>query len=344
MERRNVDVIVGGQYGSEGKGNIISRIARKYDCFVRTGGPNAGHKVLFKNKVYCFRHLPSGCLHSPSADLVLGAGAVIYPPVLHKEIEEAGIDETRIHIHPQAVIIRDSDRADDQMRFMHVATTGQGVGMATIRKIKRDETGLLAMNTPELTRMVCRYVSAFPHGWNAAAKRWSRILVEGTQGTMLSLHHGHWPYVTSRDTTVSGVLSEAGVPPHRVNRVVMVMRTYPIRVQSPADGTSGPMPNEIDWATVARRSGGKYTEEELQAAERTSTTNRQRRVSEFSMDEFLRAYHLNMPSDIALTFTDYMPAEMLWRITSQIVGFAPITLQSHGVGAHNVDWINEQEW
>src|SRR5260370_1473368 len=82
-----------------------------------------------------------------------------------------------------------------------------------------------------------------------------RILIEGTQGTGLSLYHGDYPYVTSRDTTVAGCLSEAGIAPTSVRRVIMVCRAYPIRVQNPKNGTSGPLSQEIDWRVVSKRSG-----------------------------------------------------------------------------------------
>lgn len=104
-------------------------------------------------------------------------------------------------------------------------------------------------------------------------------MLEGTQGTGLSLYHGPYPYVTSRDTTVAGCLADAGISPSRVRKVIMVCRTYPIRVESPSGKTSGPMSREIDWKEVSRRSG--VPESELREAEVTSTTKRKRRVSEF---------------------------------------------------------------
>ena len=83
-------------------------------------------------------------------------------------------------------------------------------------------------------------------------KRGGRVLVEGTQGTGLSIFHGAYPYVTSRDTTVSGCLSEAGISPIRVRNTIMVCRTFPIRVQNPPDGSSGPMRHELEWEDVSK--------------------------------------------------------------------------------------------
>ena len=87
----------------------------------------------------------------------------------------------------------------------------------------------------------------------------------------------------------------------------MVCRTYPIRVQNPLDGTSGPMSQEISLDDIAQRSGIEL--DELERTERTSTTNRERRIGEFDWELLRKASLLNLPTDIALTFTDYLTME-----------------------------------
>src|SRR5207302_5989462 len=131
-----------------------------------------------------------------------------------------------------------------------------------------------------------------------------RVFLEGTQGTGLSLFHGDFPYVTSRDTTVAGCLAEAGISPSRVRKVIMVCRTYPIRVQDPKKGTSGFMSREISWEEIAERSG--YLVSDLKEAEKTTTTKLQRRVGEFDWNLLRIGATLNAPTDIALTFADYI--------------------------------------
>ena len=103
---------------------------------------------------------------------------------------------------------------------------------------------------------------------------------------------------------MSGCIAEAGIPPGKIRRVVMVCRTYPIRVQNPQGGTSGPMSQEISLSVIAERSGKSL--EELEKTEITSTTRRERRIGEFDWDLLRRASLLNDPTDIALTFTDYL--------------------------------------
>lgn len=173
------------------------------------------------------------------------------------------------------------------------------MGGATARKVLRtaaEPAARLAKDAIELkpflkeTRLVLE--DAFAAG--------QRIFMEGTQGTGLSLHHGYYPYVTSRDTTVSGCLAEAGIAPSRVRKIIMVCRTYPIRVEGP----SGPMGMELSWDEISQRSG--IALEELERAEKTSTTKRRRRVAEFDWTLLRRAASLNGPTDIALTFVDYL--------------------------------------
>ena len=300
---RLVDVLVGGEYGSEGKGQIAAHLAPEYGVLIRVGGPNAGHTVYEEPEPFTFHQLPSGTRRNPGAQLVLGPGAVISVERVIDEIAKCEVSKERLAIDPQAMIIEEADRIAEGGLVAKIGSTGQGVGAATVRKILRTSASppvRLAKDEPQLkdfikeTRLVLE--DAFATG--------RRILLEGTQGTGLSLHHGRYPYVTSRDTTVSGCLSEAGIAPSRVRRTLLVCRTYPIRVESPTGGDSGPMTNEITFKEVARRSGISLAE--LNEKERTSTTKRKRRIAEFDWSLFRQAVSLNGPTDIVLTFADYL--------------------------------------
>jgi adenylosuccinate synthase len=130
-----VDVIVGGQYGSEGKGNIVGHIAPEYNLLIRVGGPNAGHQVYAEPDPEKFFHLPSGTTRAPNAKLLLGPGAVIYPPKLLDEIAEHQVSTDRLSIDPQAMIISDEDIAEERERFKNISSTAQGVGIASAKKM-----------------------------------------------------------------------------------------------------------------------------------------------------------------------------------------------------------------
>jgi adenylosuccinate synthase len=345
-----VDVLVGGQYGSEGKGNIVGHIAPEYDLLVRVGGPNAGHQV-FGDPIEKYYHLPSGTQRAGSAKLLLGAGSVLNVEKLQREIIEHRVDADRLRIDRHAVIISEADIRLESIALSKISSTGQGVGAATARKILRrtpDESrrARLASDISALAPYLCDAQEIL----EKAYVNGDRILLEGTQGTSLSMHHGPYPYVTSRDTTAAGCLADAGIAPGRVRRVIMVCRTYPIRVGGP----SGPMEGLIDWETVSARSSIPL--EELTTRERTTTTNRERRVAEFDWMQLSRSVLLNGPTDIALTFVDYLGvknrrAHRFEQLTEQTLRFieevervsgVPVTMISTSFDWRNV--IDRRSW
>ena len=300
-----VDVLVGGQYGSEGKGNIANFLAPEYGVLVRVGGPNAGHKVFRAGQSpYTFRQLPSGALGNPDAKLVLGAGAVISLEVLLREIAELGVPYDKLLIDPQAVIIEKEDIEWEVLNLKgQIGSTAQGIGHATARKIlyrDPEKKIVLAGTVPELNRYIGDTIEFF----GQCLMRGTKILLEGTQGTSLSLHHGHYPHVTSRATTAAACMAEAGISSRHVRRIAMVCRSYPIRVgDSDTKKTSGFMSKTISFEDIARRSGIDL--KELVSTEVGSVSHRPRRVAEFDWAQLRRSLLLNGPTDIVLTFADY---------------------------------------
>lgn len=346
-----VDVLVGGQYGSEGKGNIVGHIAPEYALLVRVGGPNAGHKVFADGKPEVYYHLPSGTERAPKAQLLLGAGAVIHPRKLLEEIATHHVDADRLSIDPQAMIIEDADVEEEKKLLKAISSTAQGVGAASARKImgrggKLKARVRLARNVDELKP----YIGESQALLERAFARGERVLLEGTQGTSLGLHHGMYPWVTSRETSVAGCLADAGIASTRVRRIVMVCRTYPIRVGGP----SGHMALEISYEELADRS--KIPIEDLKRTEMTTTTNRQRRLAEFDWEQLHRSTLLNGPTDIALTFVDYLNIanrkafrfDQLDQTTLQFiqeverVSGVPVSLISTNFGWRNV--IDRRSW
>jgi adenylosuccinate synthase len=300
---RLVDVIIGGQYGSEGKGHLAYHLAREYDLLMRVGGPNAGHQVIWPDGTrYTHRLLPSGTL-AGDAHLVIGAGAVLDIDILLTEIADCQVEYDRLTIDPQAMIITAADKQTERQLVKAIGSTGQGGGAAAVRRIQRGNDVQLARDIDALrpfVRPVAELLErAFVEG--------KRLLLEGTQGSALSLYHGEYPHVTSRDTTVSGCLAEAGLPPSVVRKIVIVCRTYPIRVMSPKKADSGHMAQEIDWETIAERSG--LNVEALKAVEKGSVSGNLRRVAEFDWALLRRAAFLNGATDVGLTFVDYLSAK-----------------------------------
>ncbi len=291
-----VDVVVGGSYGSEGKGNISFYLAPEYDILIRVGGPNAGHTVYPPSGEYTHHSLPSGTL-AGEAELVLGPGAVVYPSQLLGEIADCRVDHERLSIDPHVMIIEDKDKEAESGLEALIGSTKSGTGAATSRRLLRGENVRLARDIRELAPFIRPTYKILERAYASGM----RVLLEGTQGSGLSLHHGPYPFVTSRDTNVAGCLAEAGIAPARVRRVIMVVRTYPIRVE----GNSGPLTAELTWEEIERRSGKSNLEEK----ERTSSTDRLRRVGEPEWDLLRRSALYNAPTDIALTFADYLSKE-----------------------------------
>ncbi len=203
------------------------------------------------------------------------------------------------------MIIEQSDIEMEQALRESMGSTGQGGGYAAARRLMRGDMPdappvRLARDVPELSKYIAPIVARLEQAYAEGA----HIMLEGTQGTGLSLYHGRYKYVTSRDTTAAATMAEAGIPPARVRKVIMVCRSYPIRVGDPPAGTSGFLEQEINWDVIAQRAG--LNVERLREVEKGSVSGSPRRVGEFEWALFRKACSLNAPTDIALTFADYL--------------------------------------
>lgn len=292
-EGMTVTIVVGGQYGSEGKGKVVALEARRAiaPCVVRCGGPNSGHTVHHRGKARVLRQVPAGVVN-PESLLLLGPGCAIDPEVLAEEVEALGVRD-RIVVDPRAVVIEAKDRLAEAQWSDAIGSTATGTGAALIRRMQRTKDVVLAAQS-ELVRSVSR-VESVSAVLQAHLDRGGDVIVEGTQGFGLSILHGKYPFVTARDTTAAGFASEAGIAPQQVTRVVMVLRTFPIRVGGP----SGPMTDEISWEEVQKRGGAPSV-----VPEYTSVTHRLRRVSLFDWELAERAAKVNRPTSVALMGLD----------------------------------------
>ncbi len=291
-----VTVVVGGQYGSEGKGKVCAHLALigEADYVVRCGGPNSGHTVDQGGAVYELKQVPAGFVN-PATRLHIAAGALINPRTLLHEIELCELDPSRLGIDGNAAIIEESDILTESSGDLRsrLGSTNQGVGAAVARRVSRDPSMRLAKDLPELRR----YVTSVRDELSLALRQNQRIVIEGTQGFGLSLYHTEeWPYCTSRDTTAHSFLSEAGLGVRDYD-VILCLRTFPIRVA----GNSGPLPKEISWEDLQRISGYPHSIREF-----TTTTKRLRRVAQFDLDVVNRAIAANHPTGMALHGVDYL--------------------------------------
>jgi adenylosuccinate synthase len=292
----SLTVVVGGQYGSEGKGKLTSYLAAATPSKVgvaRCGGPNAGHTADGSEGRELLRQLPSGAV-VPDCELFMAAGMQVELDLLTREIRRCEGAAERLHIDRDATLITPGDVETERAGALYerIASTLTGTGAAIARKVLRHEEVRLVCDEPCLTP----YRSVVSVQVNELLDAGGTLIVEGTQGFGLSLHHGRFPYVTGRDTTAAGFLSEVGLSPRLVTDVIVVLRTYPIRV----GGNSGPLA-EITWDEVARRSRYRTA-----LAEYTTVTGRLRRVGEFDWSLATRAVQVNRPTALAVHGLDYL--------------------------------------
>ena len=280
-------IAVGGFFGDEGKGKIISYLALKDNpsIVVRGGaGPNAGHTVKDGNRTYKIRMLPSGFLNKKSK-VMIGPGVVINPDVLLKEIKDFDVSN-RAFIDKNCGIIEQNHIDEDSKGMLKetIGTTGSGTGPANAERAMR--TLKLAKDIKSLFS----YLEDIPTAVNSALDSNENVLVEGTQGTHLSLWHGTYPYVTSKDVTASAICSDIGLGPKKVDEVLVIFKSYVTRV-----GT-GPMDNELTPEETSKKGW----------AEVGTVTGRQRRAAEFDFDLARRSIMLNSATQIAITKLDVL--------------------------------------
>ncbi|WP_459886408.1 adenylosuccinate synthase [Caminibacter profundus] len=327
-----VDLIVGLQWGDEGKGKIVDLVAKNYDIVIRSqGGHNAGHTVVVDGKKYALHLLPSGVLN-PNAINVIANGVVVYPPQLIKEIKNFDKDiKNKLFISDKAHMILDThiaiDKAREKLRGKNaIGTTGRGIGPAYADKIAR-----VGVRMGEL-KNIDRLLEKLEHYYEMnkgyfeyldieipnmddlkkELQEWQNelgcniidttkylwdnfdknMLLEGAQATLLDVDHGTYPYVTSSNTIASGALTGSGIPPKKLNKVIGIAKAYTTRVGN------GPFPTED-----LSEAGDKIR---AQGAEFGTTTGRPRRCGWFDVVAAKYAVTLNSCDEVAIMKLDVL--------------------------------------
>jgi adenylosuccinate synthase len=296
-------VVVGGQFGGEGKGKISALITRdqEIDVCIRCGGPNSGHTfVADDGSTVLLRQLPTGYIR-PQTRLLIPAGALVDLEVLKYELDSLRLDPKRVGVDRNAMIIERSDRErESQLQLRdRLSSTLCGVGSAVARRALRGADVKLAGQFAHEVPWLADLITDVSEEANSALDHGKKVLVEGTQGFGLSLYHSHsYPKATSRDTTAAGFLSEVGLSPLLVTEIVLVFRTFPIRVSGQQ---AGPLKNEITWETLQAESGYPYPIQEM-----TTVSKKLRRVARFDWELAGRAAIFNRPTRIAVNGLDYL--------------------------------------
>jgi len=281
-------IVVDGFYGDTGKGKVISYLAVADDVAVvaRAGvGPNAGHTVVRDGRAYKLRMVPCGFVN-PKAIMLIGPGVLVNPELVLKEVAETDI-ENRFGIDPQCAIIEPKhiqlDQTDANLKNT-VKTTGTGTGPCNADRVMR--IAKMAREIPELKK----YLADVPAIANKALDDGKNLLIEGTQGTFISLYYGQYPYVTSKDVCAAAACSDVGIGPTRVTDVVMVLKSYVTRVGG------GELAGEISHEEAKKRGWDEYG----------TVTGRQRRAAPFDYNLARRAKMINGATMIGLTKLDVL--------------------------------------
>ncbi|ABR54649.1 Adenylosuccinate synthase [Methanococcus vannielii SB] len=282
-------IIVGGQWGDEGKGKVISYLCKKDNpsIIARGGvGPNAGHTVEVDGEKYGIRMVPTG-FPNVNAKLAVGAGVLTDPEVLVREIEKLqkfNVGE-RIIIDYRCGVIeskhRDLDKSNEHLS-KEIGSTGTGCGPANVDRAMR--TLKLAKDVSELSK----YLGDVSEAVNNAIESGDNVIIEGTQGSLLSLYYGSYPYVTSKDTNAASFAADVGLGPTKIDEVVAVFKSYPTRVGE------GPFPTEMSLEEA----------EKLGVVEYGTVTGRRRRVGYFDFELAKKVCKLNGATQIAITCLD----------------------------------------
>ena len=324
-------LIVGLQWGDEGKGKIVDLVAKNYDIVVRSqGGHNAGHTVVIGDKKYALHLMPSGILN-PNAVNVIANGVVVSPAKIIEEMEKFGDMKGRLFISDKASMLlnhhAEIDQAREKLRGKNaIGTTGRGIGPAYADKINR--TGLRIGDLLDIEKAVLKLEDYFEMnkgyfdylGVNIPTSEklktelqgyqdkigelitdttkylWDNInkniLLEGAQATLLDIDHGTYPFVTSSNTIASGALTGSAIPPKQLKKVTGIAKAYATRVGN------GPFPTE-DLGK-----DGDYIREK--GFEFGTTTGRPRRCGWFDAVAGKYAVTLNSCDEIALMKLDVL--------------------------------------
>ncbi len=354
-------VLVGGQFGSCGKGAISAWLATQggFDIATTNAGAQAGHTTRYKDgrKFVCF-HLPThGVVQRDSGcSSYINAGSIIDIEAFEQELVANDMHDANVFVHPNAAVIAPEDKAAERAAGSStslIASTQKGVGAAIANKVMR--RGKVAKDYPALERYIKPNMDL-----NGCLQRGHSVVVEVPQGTGLSLDHsGFYPHTTSRNCWVGSGLEAAGIHPSFIGPVCMVVRTFPIRVGNLTNelgeqiGISGGFyqdSRELDWAT-------DFPSIE---PERTTVTKRVRRIATWSDEQYRAALELNRPSIVALTFCDYFKSVKEFRdrcdrmsliemrvglgVVRHLYAFGPCVEDATDSWSSAVAWYQNRSW
>jgi len=329
-----ISVVVGGQFGSEGKGKIALEIVRRdptVAAAIRVGGTNSGHTGIARDgETYALRQLPAAAVDS-TVRVILPPGSYIDLEIFQAEVRRLGFGPDQVAVSPMARVITAEHKAWERAADLNrmIGSTESGTGGAVMAMTAREAPGFPPSVQAGESPALQDYLNDTGAELQRLLEARKRVVIEGTQGFGLSLlQGGYWPKATSRDTTAAGLLAEAGLSPLDVDDVTLVIRCHPIRVA----GDSGPLTQETTWKQIAREAGIAADISEL-----TTVTRKVRRVGRFDPEIVRRAIRANGPTRVVLNHLDYVDPRMRdGFLTAKAIAF--IEKVEAGIG-RRIDWL-----
>jgi len=333
-----IDIIVGGQFGDEGKGSVSAWLAdqkRKegdpYRFAVRVGGSNAEHRfVLPDGRKFTSRVLPTAAWLQSHLTIIVGPGHMVRLDTLQQEIntliELHGEEiKSKIFIDPLTGIIEPKHKEEGEKTSWR-GSTHQGTGQAVAHKVLRDGTFRTAQDYPELRQYIKPTWDVLQYAMDSL--KWNGIL-EGSQGALLSLNHGYYPYCTSKDTTPAALLTEAGIPTKYVRNIYSIYRTVPMRVPGNSGPTGG---RELTWEELEEVAGIDIPND----AKIQTDSGDKERVFLWSWEDFAKSVAICGPTKMVLTFVDWFPHNLMDTNLEGLIkkmekiAKCPVVLTRHG--------------
>lgn len=303
-------LIMDGQWGSTGKGLIAGYLAmeRCPDAVVCNFGPNAGHTFITPSgETVMTQQLPTGIVTPGPANIFIGPGAIIDPDLMTEELAKFAhfLRNKRIYIHPRAALVLPQHKVAEKASLGRISSTQKGTGAAVAAKVMREV--IAVVGGPYRDALPWGNLIVSEQEYTARLMASKVLQIESAQGFELGLNQGFdYPHCTSRDVTPAQILSDCGLP-HWLNpEVIVTLRTFPIRVGHQYDGAgvkvgdSGPIypdQTELTWGEGPLAN---------MAPERTTVTQKIRRIFTFSDLGFRRMCEFVRPTSIFLNFTNYL--------------------------------------
>lgn len=308
-------VVIGAQWGDEGKGKIVDYLAAQSDVVVRfSGGANAGHTIVAGDVTYKLHLVPSGIVY-PNTRNILGTAMVIDIEELFRELDtiaEQGIDwRGRVLVSERAHLVlprhkkRDLDMESE--RRNPIGTTGRGIGVAYAEKAHREGIRVIDVVDPDLFDDLAdedkRHLAPYADRLREmsvditvfmAANRDKHVLFEGAQGTLLDIDVGTYPFVSSGCSAAAGAATGGGIGPRSLDRILGVFKAYTSRVGN------GPFPTEFS----AERDGDLEQKVRELGREYGVTTGRPRRCGYLDLVALKYACRANSIDSLVLTHLD----------------------------------------